>query len=207
MLSLLRLNPITTHAHIEQAQYLAILRLDIGLRYWQDIVGSLLPTSSLPEVTLPVTGGPLSSHTHLAITPNTLIVGQCKIYGVIAIKTQGLFLSGITSIRGSENHYYLLNMCVCGYSLTPGAPTPSTNMVPVTPQPFNLVYPNEHDMWAIAILLYLAGTSSQLHNAPIYKRSLYKPSSPLFVDGLKETSEGSQSVMLPPMFSLLAQST
>eukprot|EP00116_Pleurobrachia_bachei_P016916 sb/3477178/ len=35
---------VTTHAHIEQAQYLAILRLDIGLRYWQDIVGSLLPT-------------------------------------------------------------------------------------------------------------------------------------------------------------------
>eukprot|EP00116_Pleurobrachia_bachei_P011149 sb/3471411/ len=35
---------ITTHTHIEQAQYLAILRLDIGLRYRQDIVGSLLPT-------------------------------------------------------------------------------------------------------------------------------------------------------------------
>ena len=25
---------------------------------------------------------------------------------------------------------------------------------------FNLVYPNEHDMWAVAILLYLAGTSA-----------------------------------------------
>eukprot|EP00116_Pleurobrachia_bachei_P003686 sb/3463948/ len=65
---------------------------------------------------------------HLGIT------GQCKIYGVIASKTQGLFLSGITI------------MAKC--------------MVPVTPQPFNLVYPNEHDMWAIAILLYLAGTSA-----------------------------------------------
>eukprot|EP00116_Pleurobrachia_bachei_P004622 sb/3464884/ len=36
---------IITHTHIEQAQYLAKLRLDIGLRYRQDIVGSLLPTS------------------------------------------------------------------------------------------------------------------------------------------------------------------
>eukprot|EP00116_Pleurobrachia_bachei_P001757 sb/3462019/ len=76
---------ITTHAHIEQAQYLAILRLDIGLRYWQDIVGSLLPT--------------------------------CH--------KQSLCFT-------SDHSVY----------------------------PFNLVYPNEHDMWAIAVLLYLAGTSA-----------------------------------------------
>eukprot|EP00116_Pleurobrachia_bachei_P011636 sb/3471898/ len=42
----------------------------------------------------------------------------------------------------------------------PGATCKQPEMVPVTPQPFNLVYPNEHDMWAIAILLYLASTSA-----------------------------------------------